>query len=313
MKELVDFLSKNLVAEKKEPEKNINQELFHYWKKVSQENSFLFIDGGNLALFESSGIAVHVIRVAAVLYDREQRKRVFKKEFYSCVFAKSSGFETRTFPAQAYCNFSIGLHDQELALPGKKVDISSINPLMRRLAELSFCRELLSKAGCIVLDGSLETAYNKEKELMILLKEEAARQGKAVFALSKTMKMLGERREFLQQLRKQEGTWAYPLRSPESYKTWIIRLHKKAKYLFRLDSCSDAIDETLSTLEMLSKDPVFPGYPYSLILADRLARVSKQEAGMLRTQFMARMKGKWKDLELEEKEINAHAVLDRIS
>ncbi len=62
-----------------------------------------------------------------------------------------------------------------------------------------------------------------------------------------------------------------------------------------------------SALAENSQDPVFLGYPYGLVDADKNARVSNAEKGFLRTVFSSKI-----DLE-KYNQLDAHDVLDKIS
>ena len=58
-------------------------------------------------------------------------------------------------------------------------------------------------------------------------------------------------------------------------------------------------------------DPVFIGYPYGLVEADRIARISNQEKESLKTMFLVKLRNK--NIEKYLSSVNAHEILDRIS
>ena len=58
-------------------------------------------------------------------------------------------------------------------------------------------------------------------------------------------------------------------------------------------------------------DPIFIGYPYGLVEADRVARVSNHEKESLKTMFMVKLRNK--NVEKYLSSVNAHDILDRIS
>ena len=61
----------------------------------------------------------------------------------------------------------------------------------------------------------------------------------------------------------------------------LIKLKQDSKHCFRLDLFKEQnIDLALSVLEDQS-DNIFQGYPYGLIMVDKLAKVSEQEKQLL--------------------------------
>ena len=58
-------------------------------------------------------------------------------------------------------------------------------------------------------------------------------------------------------------------------------------------------------------DPIFVGYPYGLVEADRIARVSNQEKESLKTIFLVKLRNK--NIEKYLNAANAHEILDKIS
>ena len=83
------------------------------------------------------------------------------------------------------------------------------------------------------------------------------------------------------------------------------------RYIF--DSQLDFAERVISTLAFNSKDPVFLGYPFGLIYADKFARVSNQEREYLRTTLKSKLSGGvLKEIESYENSLGAHGVLDRI-
>jgi len=70
-------------------------------------------------------------------------------------------------------------------------------------------------------------------------------------------------------------------------------------------------EETINTLANYCTDPIFIGYPYGLVEADRIARISNHEKGSLKTMFLVKLINK--NIEKYLSSVNAHEILDRIS
>jgi len=94
--------------------------------------------------------------------------------------------------------------------------------------------------------------------------------------------------------------WYYQLIN-DTVNIYIVKLSEKGK-AFRFEVKGE-IDMEL--LNLLTCDPVFPGYPYGLIDADRFARISNQERDYHKTMILA--KARLAD------EQNSHEILDKLS
>ena len=70
-------------------------------------------------------------------------------------------------------------------------------------------------------------------------------------------------------------------------------------------------EEIINSIAANCNDPVFIGYPYGLIEADKIARIGNNEKEFLRTVFLTKLKKK--DIEKYLSAKNAHGILDRIS
>ena len=92
-------------------------------------------------------------------------------------------------------------------------------------------------------------------------------------------------------------------------KDFFTKLHPNSDYVFHFQGNPEA----LNTLIQLSNDPVFPGYPYPLIYADKFARITNQEKEFLRTQFITKLGHDFNKLKKYINSTNAHDILDNIS
>ena len=70
-------------------------------------------------------------------------------------------------------------------------------------------------------------------------------------------------------------------------------------------------EEAINELTGNCTDPIFIGYPYGLIEADKVARISNNEKESLKTMFLIKLKSK--NIEKYLNSANAHEILDRIS
>ncbi|NJL43976.1 MAG: hypothetical protein HC945_01480, partial [Nitrosarchaeum sp.] len=91
----------------------------------------------------------------------------------------------------------------------------------------------------------------------------------------------------------------------------LVRLHARSEYVLRCEHWGSMSRGLLGALRQVSADPSFLGYPYPLLLADRLARVSCSECAQLRLHLQALLGSAWTLLAPEEASVDAHSVLDR--
>jgi hypothetical protein len=103
-----------------------------------------------------------------------------------------------------------------------------------------------------------------------------------------------------------EGTWAY---APPGQRCGFVRLHARSQHVFRLDAAPDAMLRAAALLASHAADAGFPGYPYGLVAADRLARVSRQESEQQKALFLATS---GRELQAAIAGKDAHGVLDRL-
>ncbi|MBI2146708.1 hypothetical protein HYU22_05200 [Candidatus Woesearchaeota archaeon] len=83
-----------------------------------------------------------------------------------------------------------------------------------------------------------------------------------------------------------------------------MKLHPQATHVFRFQGNGGILPSLVAN----SSDPLFLGYPYGLIMADKLARVSNAERNSLRMSLLLRKENR----EIAEylSTMNAHEILD---
>lgn len=180
----------------------------------------------------------------------------------------------------------------------------------------------------VVKDGSLRTPD-------IYLRRHCTMDDHRLFALSKTSTLLtngGRPLTTAIAARAPAATaWSAPLVKHETEQTtpltaqsttqsstaMCIRLHPHSQHAFLLENANTKIDVksdmqlTLKTLCAWSADAAFIGYPYPLVLADQLARVTDQEREMWR-MMLAADAASAERLRTELRASDAHDVLEHI-
>lgn len=91
-----------------------------------------------------------------------------------------------------------------------------------------------------------------------------------------------------------------------------VKLHARARHVLLAHGLTGVNDPILKTLAYYSNDALFPGYPGGLVLADRLARVSREEAEALKIKARALQRELRTRIERAESSVDSHTILDRM-
>ncbi len=286
----------------------INKDNFQDIKEKKSNKTLAFIDGGNLEIIKSPSFSLFFNRIYYTVYQNNKRinKRTF--EFYTLIttlnkdklYYKTEYFFTKNkFPIK---NYEFDSFDNTLTIGNTRASISIIGNVIRRFAELITAKDI--KADYIILDGSLEPKYTYENDLIKHLP-------KKVCGLSKTSAVLTKQgNSITAHLSKltSKKTWFHNVNS----RLYFLKLHDKSKHVFRFESNLESINEIVSLLKKNSRDPIFLGYPYGLIEADKFARVTKKEKEILQLQLMTKFKKNLTKIEPYLSALDAHDILDNI-
>lgn len=285
-----------------------------------------FVDGGNAEIFSSPNISLQVIKVVSVKYKGKKRESINKKEYFCLITAEESNglkYNCEFFP-DSHPELTFDSFDKNLVQGNNRAEISAVANTVRRFLEIEIAEESVEGNEMVVLDGSLQATYTGEDKILDSFYQKAAKKRSVVCGLSKTSRLMTDKGyPFAAALVSiaPVNPWYYnPVAEFEDSKRksniYYIKLHPKSKYVFMLDVCKEIeynIEDILGSLINLSTDPVFLGYPYGLIEADRIARLENTERDYLKQKFMA-VAGKDSELfDQLSKTIDAHSVLDNVS
>jgi hypothetical protein len=274
--------------------------------------------------------SLQFVRIGGIILKNNQKIKSIKKEFYVLIHAFTKDdklqYKTEIFGDEIFGNYVFDSMDKTIINGQQRADISKIGGICRRFAEISFCKEIineLSHGDIIVLDGSLRCCVTNENELMQELYDKAAEKGVVVSALAKTSRVFSDQGScFITELKKFgiKGLWYYyPVAefNDPNYQARIsfAKLNERSSYIFNFEQYKgqeDKIKEMISILSKNSNDAVFPGYPYGLILADKLARISNKERDYLLTMFQTKAGKEWSKIKEHLNVLDAHDILDSI-
>jgi hypothetical protein len=296
-----------------------------YFKEVHAAlGDAVFVDGGNAELVESPTDSVQFIRTAAVKFSGKERKQIEKKEFYARTSTEITGndalYSTRIEKPDGELVLELKMSAASIS-EGGRIQASMMGNIARRILELKMARDMAEKekAAIIVLDGTLEAGFDGEERWLQQLYDTAEMNGNIVAAMAKTNTVLATNGRLFAELLENNapsGAWSYfnvaeITNEKHRAELGFVKLNGASKHIFRFEVYKKQARETKKAVEiiaMTANDVTFPGYPYGLMIADRIARVSEVDAEYL----MA------KNIDLERKygsgirALDAHQILDNM-
>ena len=311
-------------------------------RKERGEDIIAFVDGGSAEIFSSASFCFGAIRTAFAAFSGGRKK--FQKIFESYIIAKPVGGKNTRCSAEIFeegerlfenSNLDINLETKqnEISLTplDEKSGLKSAIGLIRRIAEIrTAMRALRDGFSIIFLDGCLDCNSMIETENMEKLFSDSEEKKGSICALSKTSEIVDVDGAPISLTLSRNSPYKKWFCNADSIKdsikgfknsekslpntmTFFSKLNAKSKHAFRVDVRSSAIspEKIFFLLAENSRDASFPGYPYGLIEADRIARISRNEQEYLRNLFSAKI-GKI-DIEYYTSSLNAHGTLDRMS
>ena len=303
---------------------------FRNTKAIQSEKKIIFIDGGSSELFCAPNFCLSLIRIYSVIYKNNQRFKTNREEFFLLVHSsveKNVMYSTKIFSDNPLIeNLLFNSLDPLLRQGNQRAIISSVTHIIRRFCELKTA-ELLAlqhSNSIILLDGNLQATYPKEHLVLESLYEKAIANNVVIAALAKTCNLLTDKGSsiisLLNSLAPQNWDCYYPIAEIENTnhqaEMFFVKLNLASKYIFRLDVFNKMkfdINEIITILKANSKDPLFPGYPYGLVEADKFAKIPFKEAESLKIELRARFGKDWSKIQDSLNTQNAHSVLDSIN
>ncbi|MBI5001797.1 hypothetical protein HZC31_00260 [Candidatus Woesearchaeota archaeon] len=292
----------------------------------SSDKVMYFVDGGNAEILQTPDYCLQFLRFACVGF--QNGKRVFQKKREGYVLAASLHQENeivvtlKGYGDLADVSFpSFSLDDPLLGDLSLRTKLNRAIEVFRALHEIQFASELsssiFSSDSLLVFDRALLPENSHEQRAFASLYEAASEKSIIVSGLNKTTALLCNTGEsvvsHLASFDKR-GSWLYsPVFSTHDLKhnavLSFVRLHARSQHIFRLEVCASFADKLFDVASLLASqsiDGVFLGYPYGLLVADQLARVSNREKEALQTLFFAHTG----EERFSVAALNAHGILD---
>ena len=307
LKEISKFIKENISAFPEEDKILFNNKLLEVNKNnflsITEEKEakrIAFVDGGQAEIISAGNFCLSFIRVFGQVFFGEKREESYQKEFYLLTTAKylenDLGYESKIFGDKLIeeKDLLISSNDSSIKSGLERAPISRISNMARRLAELSLAAQI--KAEIIILDGTLEPTFRNEEKYLAKLNGNTCALAKScsLFTVSGNSPIVLLNKIGL------KGCWSYFLEG----KTHLVKLNEKSKHVFRFEGNPEALGYLMENC----KDALFLGYPYGLIFADKMARVSNDEKKSLQINFLLRKENQ----EIAEylSTSDAHEILD---
>jgi hypothetical protein len=333
---------------------DFDEKYFRPIPSVGNEKLVSFVDGGSAKIASAPNFAIGLTRVYFALFKEEKRaeaKRIPQRlDFYTiCYAAMKRGqivYKTELIPAkEEWERFLPNSEDLEFSSFDKTImaglqraSIDRVLDVARMFAEWRFTdfiiNEELEPGDVLVKDGTLQTFVTRESKYANSAYLTALEKGVFFAGLSKTSTLFTDTgqplfsviRGLSENTELRDSSWYYyPIVSiiapDHRAEMYAVKLHKNSEYVFRFEILKDQVAKDLNQAESVisaladnSKDVGFPGYPYGLIDADRLARVSMNEKSMHEFQFRAAAsrEGIWEKISQYIKSQDAHEILNKL-
>lgn len=300
---------------------------FHEIEKSPSEKRMAFVDGGNLEIISSANFSLNLIRIAYIIYSKNSKQRI-KRDIFAFIKSESENdeihFKATFFPSNKFNDLSFSSYDNTIMKGTNRAEIANVANVIRRFLELRIAKDVSDNklADAVILDGNLQCTFTNENSYMEELRDSCAKNKIILAALSKTSSIFTDNGDllniFLDRISIMKEWYYNPIVTIENpshrAEMFIVKLNSKSRHIFRfeiIDTQKEMANEIIANLQTNSIDPIFLGYPYGLVEADRLARVNNNEKESLKTMFLAKLGSK--NVERYMNSLNAHKILDKIS
>ena len=304
---------------------------FHEIKKIDSNKKIALIDGGNAEIIGSANFSLNLIRVCYVVY--QDNKKINTKRLEILAFTKAANENDEIYFNTSFVNLNNDIRLDEISFNSldhtlmhgiNRAEINNVANAIRRFAEIKLAKYVADNrlSDAIVLDGNLQCTITNEGIYLNELYASCEKNNVALGALGKTNSLFTENVNLLSAVLSgisTKSSWIYhPIVDIESNshkaEMFFAKLHEKSKHVFRFEIFNiqkHKAEEIISMLASNSHDPVFLGYPYGLVLADSMSRISNHEKEALKTMLLVKLKSK--NIEKYLSASNAHQILDKIS
>lgn len=337
------FFEKIDLSQKRFATSHITEDTFCALATIPTEQTIIFVDGGNNTLIDSPSLHVSAMRVAVVKQTNEKLRPKFSQDIFTatCTISleKIEGKKKYVLDVQSdeihKSNELIPLFDS-IEIDDELISRVEENRVMmtlcnhvRQTLEWHFAKNAVTGAkpgSLLVLDGSVTYRNRNQEDKLSCLINTATKNNVLVVGISKSSTLtttggyaLGP---FLMSHSPTTQMWMTKSLAKSLsgiyFDIYFAKLAGRSENVVRIDIASEQtnsidIAKVIGIIAWISQDASFPGYPYGLIKADDLARVTQEEREYQTTRLMLSLDP------LTQKQIrmicassSAHSILDSL-
>ena len=264
---------------------------FHEIRKSDDNKKIAFVDGGNAEIISAGNFSLSLLRAGFAVY--QNNKKIHSKRYDNLVFVNSVSHDNEIYYKVSFFgannslnidNLSFSSFDTTLMSGINRAEIGSVANAVRRFTELKLAKFISDTklADIIVLDGNLQATMTNEGIYLNELYESCSKNNIILTAVSKTTSLFADNGNLLSavlnNIAKLQSWYYYPIVDISSHnhkaEIFMAKFHNNSKHIFRLEIFNiqkARAEEIISMVAGNCIDPIFIGYPYGLVEADRIA------------------------------------------
>ncbi len=239
------------------------------------------VDGGCAVVADGGGWIYSKIKTCVIGYkNHEMIEKNIKNYYYGCINL-TKDYKDALISEEKTSSI-------DLSRIHKKNSIDEMPAKVMKLLEWEECLDLLKKIdkGIILMDSGFQPDNKTEEEIIKRIKKLSIKKKVRIIGFCKTSRIrTNTGRSFLGVLKKiseeRNNPWIYhPVfkEKDEDYETGIVKMNNRGKYCNKINFFEKKnILKYLNNLTFYSSDKELLGYPYPLLKADKLGRVSDYE------------------------------------
>ena len=286
---------------------SLSADNFHEYDFGSGDRVISAVDGGNNKIYGSPTDSIHLIKIYYNLF-RGKKRKMNVDPFTSFLICRNQddSIEVELKPL----NDTIPIDKKRYSL--KKDEMENGNQgnaaqTIRKYLEWKtlkyVCEEHLDEGDILLRDGVLQTSVEDERRYAEEVYDSVKDNGINLVGLAKTSSLLTDKGYPLiasvHELSEETefDLWYYhpiaendhPDHKGEMY---VVKYHPSSEYAFRTEffrGVESPVEDILGHLASQAKDPIFLGYPYGLVDADKKARVTDEEVKYLKNMGYNKM------------------------
>lgn len=278
---------------------NFSTANFHAILTSQYDGKLAFIDGGNMSIYDSANLTVHLSRLYFNIYRdgkrMNPRQLVSRMDFYAICYAVAENervyYKTDLIPLKPEWakylpdinDLMFDSFDPSLMTGRFRVPISRIAETVRRFAEWKYARlvieQELDEGDAVIRDGSLQTTVTNERKYSSSVVISAVEHEAVLLGLSKTSTLFTSTgyplfaaiAELAEHAAVDHHAWYYyPIVSIDQpdhcAEMYAVKLHPNSNYVFRLEFLQEQAqqmsqNEINNYLYALSVNAKDPSFP----------------------------------------------------